>query len=331
MTYTAKIALLGGIIDYAGTFPPAALSLSDALKTAAAFRRHGRHPWLMGKLALPLADLKKIDAKMLYDRGADGAAWPFTALGSKVEEPGAAAFLRAVEWDLREIRRYNQRHIDGALRLWVTAYETRVPSDAFVETQGAAGILAFVGPVLDRLRDLPRCQLDPFFEVGLEANGSAKLRTAAQAISTWCDLNPDAMLTPGVKIRTGGAYVPTAELLGEAIETCATHGLRFKATQGLHHAVTHQGSFGFVNLFAALAFVYSLGVEGFGAKEVRRCLEETDASRFHFSNETFAWDKYTLTVEAIEASRRRHAGTFGSCSLDEPDESLAQGVKGMSQ
>ena len=71
--YHGKIALLGGIIDYAGTFPPAALPLHKALEKAATFRRTGKHPWLMGKIAYPLTEIRNLTPRLLYGAGADGA------------------------------------------------------------------------------------------------------------------------------------------------------------------------------------------------------------------------------------------------------------------
>src|SRR4051812_21097977 len=98
--YTAKNPFFGSIIYYGGTFPPAALPLPDALRRAATFRREAKHPWLMAKIALPIGDIKKITAKTLFEAGANGEAWLFTALGSFGKDAPAEEFHKSLEWDL---------------------------------------------------------------------------------------------------------------------------------------------------------------------------------------------------------------------------------------
>jgi hypothetical protein len=130
----------------------------------------------------------------------------------------------------------------------------------------------------------------------------------------------------GIKIRTGGKIPPSAEQLAEIIEVCVVHQLRFEATQGLHHAVSRKGDFGFVNVFGAFAFQQALGVEAFSRTLVSQCLEETDPSAFVFTPDAFSWKGHRLEIPQIEGVRRMNAGTFGSCSLDEPDVFLAEEI-----
>src|SRR4051812_10438588 len=126
--YDSRIALLGGVIDYAGTFPPAALSLEDALREAATYRREIKNPWLCCRMALPIADLKKITSKLLFDLGSDGTPFVFTALGSTVpDDCSPADFTRIIEWDLRELRRLNERGNASPCKYTAVAYETKLP------------------------------------------------------------------------------------------------------------------------------------------------------------------------------------------------------------
>ena len=82
MSYSAKIALLGGVIDYAGTFPPAALPFPEAIKTVNSFRARATHPWLVGRLALPVSLIKQLDARVLFESGGNGSPWLIAALGN---------------------------------------------------------------------------------------------------------------------------------------------------------------------------------------------------------------------------------------------------------
>src|SRR5438094_6845927 len=53
-------ALLGGIVDYAGTFPPAGLTLADALAEYARARASA-DSWLLGRLIVPASGLHDFD------------------------------------------------------------------------------------------------------------------------------------------------------------------------------------------------------------------------------------------------------------------------------
>lgn len=317
MNYSSRVALLGGVIDYAGTFPPAALSLPEALKRAATFRQEGRHPWLMGRIALPVSDIKKLTAKWLYDSGADGSPWIFTALGSAPAGPAATDLIRAVEWDLRELRHYAARVGEGSLRLIIAGYELKLPPSSDREV-----IREFIRPLLDRFAALGP-GTTPYFEVSLEADWRLRLESVADTMSHWCENAPEGMV-PGIKIRTGGQTVPAPEQVAQVITACVSRGLRFKATQGLHEAMTHGASLGFVNLFGALSFAAAFGEEKFGNQTIADCLKAGSAKEFTLAGDEFAWKEFRLTSDEVEAARRRHAATFGSCSVDEPDESLAK-------
>ncbi len=317
--YSAKLALLGSCIDYAGTFPPAALPLDQALKVAAAFRRGGKHPWLLSKIALPLSDLTKLDAKTLYEAGADGSSWLYTALGTTAA--AAADWLRTWEWDFRELRRCNQRGFNSSLRQWVLAYETKVPAD-IADSDGVP-----LNDFLEKFAATTQLGVELFWELPVDATWHDRVSRTAERLAEWREERGLSEWSPGLKFRTGGASAPKVEDLAHAVVTCTSHGLRFKATQGLHQAITHGDSYGFVNLFGALALAQALGEEKFGRPAVVRCLSDERASAFRFVDQRFEWEDFSIDAEAIESARRRYGATFGSCSLEEPDDSLAQTFK----
>ncbi|MFM8312696.1 MAG: hypothetical protein ACKOA8_00250 [Deltaproteobacteria bacterium] len=322
MTYDSKIALLGSTIDYAGTFPPAALSLEKAVFRAARWRKEGKHPWLMSKMVLPVADIKKLSASFLYDQSADGAPWLFAALGTPCQSELPHEFYKTVEWDLRELRRCREKWFYSSCRQDVISYETKLPS-AILASQSHTKIYDFVSPVLERAGHLTSNELrDIFFEVSFEGEWKTSIENTARALVDWLDDNEDLDLIPGIKFRTGGAFIPSEAQLAEAISQVTRHGLRFKATQGLHHAVTHGKDFGFVNLFASLCLAQGYGADQFGSDQIQACLKESESRNFQFKKESFHWRDFSMTNEEIEAARRSHGATFGSCSLDEPDEDL---------
>lgn len=306
-----KIALLGGIIDYAGTFPPAALSLDKALQRASRWRVEGKHPWIYGRVALSLEMIKKLSPRALYQSGADGSAWVFTALGN----PDTAEFVRCVEWDLREIRRCQERWAGGSLRMDIVGYETKPPPDIDAAEFPRA---------LDRLVALTAGTVTPYFEMAWENAWEKRLLGMATTLAHWTEDHTESGVVPAIKVRTGGAFTPSPEQLAKVIAACVAHGLRFKATQGLHSCLTHGKDLGFVNLMLALAFAQALGPGEFGEKEIAECLRVAEPGDFRWAVNSIAWKNFEIETDAIEAARRRHGGCFGSCSLDEPDESLTQ-------
>ena len=54
-------ALLSGLIDYAGLFPPAALSMEEAVRNYARYRE-GEHAWMLGKFVVPQASAHEVPA-----------------------------------------------------------------------------------------------------------------------------------------------------------------------------------------------------------------------------------------------------------------------------
>jgi hypothetical protein len=96
-----------------------------------------------------------------------------------------------------------------------------------------------------------------------------------------------------VKVRCGPVAPPVDEL-AEVVRTCREHGVPFKATAGLHHAVRHGGQHGFVNLLA-----------------------ESDADAFRVDGDAFRWRDRSASVAEVQRGRELFVA-FGSCSFSEP-------------
>jgi hypothetical protein len=78
-------ALLSGLIDYAGLFPPAGLSLADVVENYATYRRSDDQ-WALGRLVVPAARLDELVT--LVPSNSD--RWPVSALvGENVEADAA--------------------------------------------------------------------------------------------------------------------------------------------------------------------------------------------------------------------------------------------------
>jgi hypothetical protein len=71
---------------------------------------------------------------------------------------------------------------------------------------------------------------------------------------------------------------------------------------------------GFLNVFAAAAFARA----GARPSQLEALLRETQPSAFRFDASSLSWRELRATAEALEATRRDFAGSFGSCSFAEP-------------
>ncbi len=135
------------------------------------------------------------------------------------------------------------------------------------------------------------------------------------------------------KIRTGGLTaeaIPGVEWVAGFLTRAAMLRVPFKATAGLHHpvrgeyALTYEpGSaravmHGFLNVFLAAACAW------FGQSEtvVRRVLEERDAGEFRFSEGFVRCCGVSLASQQVEEARRSFALSFGSCSVEDPEQGL---------
>jgi hypothetical protein len=293
----AARALLAGLVDYAGLFPPAALSMDQALAEYAGWRR-SPEAWMLGRFVVPagrLAELSRAADAHLPEPGA-GEPWRLSALlGSDLH--GDAARVTAF-------------NTSTAGRAVVDAVELKAGSAKEAETALEAlpgGLAAFVEVPLDG-------DLDALLGA-LKARGArAKARTGGVV--------PEA--------------IPSPAALARFIAACAEAGVAWKATAGLHHplraehALTYaEGSpravmHGFLNVFAAAA----LARAGASLDELEAVLREQDPAAVRL-DDALAWRHLRVSGDEVQDARRAFATSFGSCSLAEPVGDLrALGVLG---
>lgn len=288
-------ALLEGIVDYAGLFPPSGLTMREAVQNFAAYSA-GEDAWALGRFILPAARLSEFDkdAAPLLPRSPAAAPWRLSALVSD-----------ALESDLAAIAAFNDRHSDiAAGSAIVDAIEAKASS---------------VEQVHRVLSGTPR-GLETFVEVPLPGD----VRQLVAAIGRGGGR---------AKVRTGGVTAdafPSAELLARFVHACVAEGVPFKATAGLHHPLragyrltyepgaAHAPMYGFLNVFLAAAL---LGA-GMPSSEVPALLEEGSAEALRITDNAIEWRGYRVTTEQAGAARKGIALSFGSCSFTEPLDDL---------
>lgn len=295
-------ALVAGLFDYAGLFPPAGQGMQRAVESYARHRM-GEHAWMLGRFVCAASRLGE-----LSEHGAALMPGTYATSGYRehadVLEPWGVTVVAdlPLEDALARIAEFNERHSreDRGLAR-ADAVEIRAESASFIDE------------TLDAVPD----DLLPFYEVPVE--GDCRGMVAALAGSGAC-----------AKVRCGGVVpgaIPASQRLAAFLHACAAGDVPFKATAGLHHPVrgerplTYEPSppravmHGFVNVFLA-AVAARTGEAGPG--ELASMLEEREPGAFAFTGEAASWRGRGWSVEEVAGARDAFAVSIGSCSFEEP-------------
>jgi hypothetical protein len=90
-------ALLSGLVDYAGLFPPAGLDMAGAVERYANHHR-GPRAWMLGRFVVPVARLTEFAVAEMRDKYRDGVSIPRLAAEYGVSTSTAGAALRGDTW-----------------------------------------------------------------------------------------------------------------------------------------------------------------------------------------------------------------------------------------
>jgi hypothetical protein len=236
--------VLDHLIDHAALFPPASMSLPDALEEDR-LARASPYAGLLNRFVVPTARLADLpDERPALSVVLAGAA--------DAELVAGADGVEAVELVLDGPR---PRPAD-----LVAAY-----------------------------RELQPLGVETYFELVLDESWRDSVPAAIGAV---------AAIGGRVKLRCGGASIPSVEQVALVIACCREAGVPFKATAGLHHPVRRGDEHGFLNLLAATSAP---------AGRLEAVLAEEDASAIDFADA----DRTLFT-------------SFGSCSWREPVEDLRE-------
>jgi hypothetical protein len=290
-------ALLAGLVDYAGLFPPAGEDMRPALEGYASYLESPDR-WALGRFIVPVSRLKELEETVsdLLPLGDGSEPWRLSVLVAE-DVRGAA----------EEMLEFNDRHsLESAAGQAVIDV---------VELKASAA-----NEIAHQRNDLP-ARFIAYFEIPIISDVSPLVKAIATAGAR-------------AKVRTGGITpeaFPRAERIVDFIAACKDEGVAFKATAGLHHAVRGEyrltyepGSpkammYGFLNLFVAAALLYT----GESGETALAALEDDDPGGFTFSDDAIQWREKRIALEQIVKFRSRFAISFGSCSFREPVDELA--------
>jgi hypothetical protein len=284
-----------GLIDYAGLFPPAGLTMQPAVRNYADYLG-GPDAWALGRFIVPSVRLEEFEgaAAASLPITPDAHPWLISMLGSA--EPGH---------DAEQIFSFNEHHATpGVGRAAIDTLE--------VKASDSATVTRLVRSAPDQVR--------VFVEIPATDDPASLLAVIKDAGAS-------------AKIRTGGITTdafPTSEQVARFLHEAAKLRVPFKATAGLHHPLpgdyrlTYEpGSavgrmHGFLNVFIAAA----LALQGADLRVIRKAVEDDERIAFRIGRTGITWNDQRLEADEIVAMRESFGLSFGSCSFTEPFDDL---------
>jgi hypothetical protein len=277
-------AFFTDLIDYAGLFPPAGLSMNTAVSNWIDYE-HGDDAFMLNSFVCPAW---RLDELLPFLRGRE-ERFPV----SVIIRPGpdlAGDIGNAMDFGGR-VEAVEIVGVEGNLKDIDLSLATEISS---------------------RLRDkgVPGHY---WFETGFPSGWDERLPEFLTGLPVLC----------GLKVRCGGlvaeAFPSVTEVAG-AIRLSAETNRAMKATAGLHHPLPRRDEeigvrmHGFLNVFGALVLAE---IHKLDQGRVEEILEDDDPKSFTFTEETFSWRDL-----AVELGDLGFLTSFGSCSFDEPREDL---------
>ena len=328
--------LFKGVIDYAGMYPPARLSLATALANYLDYQQ-SPEAWMLGTLVVPVGELDAVGS-MLHEREARQMV-RLSVIGRGGTDP--QTWRRNLREDFEQVEDFLHHH--GALARLET-FEARLPvtpgwevsphetslrqamGEGLPPPSELTGLVALALKELERFRDdWPRLYFEPPRQ---DAPLPAWYGALAEVASFLFGRKQDRC---GLKLRLGGlepAAVPSTRDVALFLQVCHTFETRWKGTAGLHRPLrSHDAALGvdghgFVNLLMASVLMS-------GARLTQSpilILSDDNPSHFGFDGQACHWgmtdEKATADLAAIRRARTHGLCSFGSCDFDEPREQL---------
>lgn len=280
MPHASATALLQGVVDYAGLFPPAGLAMPEAVAEYRAALA-GPSAWMLGRFVVPATRLAELAAVL----ASGPAPWAVSAIvrdGASDDLAAIAAFNAGASGARVDSIEAKPQSLEGVDRL---AVQGRTVGEVYVEIAPGPDVDAWLARVA---------------ALGLRA-----------------------------KVRTGGLTAdafPSSVALAAFLAAAVRHGVPFKATAGLHHAVrgayrlTYEPDaasapmYGYLNVLLATAALQA----GEPAAVAEALLQQSDAATLAFADGSVRWGARSFAAAALHTLRARGLVSFGSCSFREP-------------
>lgn len=286
-------ALLYEIVDYAGLFPPSALSMTEAVCNYATYKK-SNYNWMLGRFVVPLRRLPEflVNGRDFFSKDKTDV-WHLSVLASD-----------DISETIRQIEDFNA---ENATSVVCDSIEIKADSSELIED-----ISEFIPP-----------QFDAYFEIPLGIN-------LADLVATLAINGQRAKIRTGG--MTADAFPKTEQII-RFMRTCLAANVPFKATAGLHHPLrcfkpltyeldAPEGTMnGFLNVFLAAGFLR----QGYKLNFISELLENESADNFTFDDNGVLWkQEHFISLAQLRHLREKNIISFGSCSFEEPIADLQE-------
>ncbi len=290
-------AVFSNLIDYAGLFPPAALSLAETFQNYSLYQK-GDRAWIVGGLIVQASHLTNV-ATLLQENRLEPLSLSLVTKNPRGDLESAAASLSTLK-NQASIKNI-EIGLDAVRPLTEQLTEIQDSLVAFEATLGRPNV---------------------FFEIPSEEKFLSSSLDLLQHLQQTRQRTGSMM---GYKLRCGGLPLgaPAPVMVGKVLKACAAREVPVKFTAGLHHPLPLAGVadavHGFFNMFFA-AFV----ANAFDASEdtlvAILSASPPSAPPPQFSDDLVSWCGFSLNASTIAELRTKRVLSFGSCSFMEPTD-----------
>jgi hypothetical protein len=271
-------AFMSQILDYAGLYPPASLSLEDAFRNFVEYQS-SPDAWILSRFVIP--------AKRLGELPGFQESLSFTTLGRGGKD--LDEFLENVNLDIADINLFSEVRPNST----VDMYEVALPVSSLTDKYTANDIVTRAADALNKNG------ITVFFEAPFGVGWEERAEKLARALRKVKDKHV------GFKLRTGGVTAdafPSSEQIAWAITEVREAGVPMKCTAGLHHPIRHFNQsvntkmHGFLNVFGAGVLAFANGVS---QAQIQYILEDEDPANFIFDEAGFEWKSLRVVTSRI--------------------------------
>jgi hypothetical protein len=284
--------LLTEIIDYAGLFPPAQLSMAEAVTNYATYK-NSNYDWMLGRFVVPVGRLDEFVATAhdFFTRGE--SVWKLSVLASE---------------DIYEtVRAVEDFNAANAPYVVCDALEIKANTVSLIEKIAEA-----VPPQFTNYFEIPTGENLADLVVTLAINRQrAKIRTGGTTTEAF---PPTETITRFIRTCLA-ANVPFKATAG------LHHPIRCRKPLTYEQGAPEAMMYGFLNLFLAAAFAR----DGFKPSVLNEILEDEWEESFAFEDGGVLWrQEHFVSAAQIKYLREKGAISFGSCSFEEPIADLQE-------
>lgn len=291
----ARTASFAALIDYAGLFPPASLSMPEAVAEYTRIRSEEHH-WVAGRFLCRASQLTELAATATATFPQGELPWE---VGVIFDGPPGESATEAVDF-----------HAEMDPVMTIAAAEAKLDEATPAALDALLDAMVSIAP-----------DIVAFIEVDKTAPITEQVSLVAHELGR-------RRRVGGAKLRCGGItpdLFPTPTKVAEFVIACTNAQLPFKATAGLHEPIRHfdphlgAERHGFVNILIAAA----LAEAGSDPETILEVIADTQVDNFSVSAAFASWRKREIPGSALRRMRRYGFISYGSCDFDEPINALA--------